>query len=84
MVPDSSASKQEPERGQSPRHRGGRRGGLGDDAAIDHHGSHPEFLQGVHIAAEAGMRVALTVHLLVALQKLGLVVREGKRWRRSE
>ena len=36
------------------------------------------------IAAEAGMRVALTVHLLVALQKLGLVVREGKRWRRSE
>lgn len=36
------------------------------------------------IAQQAGMRVALCVHLLVALQKQGLVIREGKRWRRSE
>ena len=36
------------------------------------------------IAQQAGMRVALCVHLLVALQKQGLVMREGKHWRRSE
>ena len=34
------------------------------------------------IARETGLRVALTVHILVALEKKGLVMRTGIRWKR--
>ena len=35
------------------------------------------------IAAAAGMRVALTVHLLVAMQKMGVISRTGSLWQRT-
>ncbi len=35
------------------------------------------------IAAAAGMRVALTIHLLVAMQKMGVITRSGAMWQRT-
>lgn len=35
------------------------------------------------IASAAGMRVALTVHLLVAMQKMGVISRTGALWQRT-
>ncbi|WJY68313.1 DNA-processing protein DprA [Corynebacterium auris] len=40
-------------------------------------------VQAEHIAREAGLTVALSVHLLVELSRRGLVVREGSAWRRA-
>lgn len=35
------------------------------------------------IAQSAGMRVPLTIHLLVAMQKMGVIARSGALWRRT-
>ena len=35
------------------------------------------------IAHAAGMRVPLTIHLLVAMQKMGVIARSGALWRRT-